>query len=192
MTDLPEETDNAIEETEETGCVKVINCYEGMSEVKSDIAVVKSDIGRLNCAVSSMEPNMSMLIQKFGQLERSLPELKHDFLKDIVAEVLRALTSIGSNNLGRVIKKLPKPLDEVNDVPGICDSGMMGNHISTISGMLSHAREVGPSNTKTGPTTATEVIIQDPALRIFHIIIFIRCCLLRMKIFYKLLNPQVA
>lgn len=186
---MPEETDNAIEETERTRCVKVINYYEGMSKVKSDIAAVKSDIGRLNCVVSSMEPNMYMLIQKFGQLEQSLLELKHDAVKDIVAEVLKALSSMGSNGLGRVIERLPKPLGDVNGKCGICNFGMVDNHFSTISAMLCHAREVGTSNTKIGPTTATEVIILAPALRCFHMIIFIWCSLF-IGIFYKHLNPH--
>ncbi|KAK9943141.1 hypothetical protein M0R45_008760 [Rubus argutus] len=116
ITNFPEETDNAIEETERTRCLKVINYYE--------------------------EPNIYMLIQKFGQLEQSLPELKHDVVEDIAAEMLKALSSMWSNSLGRVSERLPKPLDEVNGKCGICNFGMVDNHFSTISDMFCHAREV--------------------------------------------------
>lgn len=79
--------------------------HEDKSEAKCEIAALKYEIQRLDRAMSSMESIMSTLIQKLGHIESSLPKMKDDILKDIVVEVLKVLTSKGSDSFAPVKKK---------------------------------------------------------------------------------------
>ncbi|KAK9929344.1 hypothetical protein M0R45_026446 [Rubus argutus] len=79
--------------------------------------------------------------------------MKEDVVKDIVTEVLKALTSNGLDTLGLVKEKMPNPTEEVNRKIEICDNAIKCKNLSLIA---AHARLVGSINTKTGFASAKE------------------------------------
>lgn len=157
IVELPEGTEDANEGAEgSTG--PDTHGHLDKSEAKCEIAAMKYEIQRLDHAVSSMEPNMSTLRQKLGHIESSLPKMKEDIVKDIVAEVLKALTSKGSDNLALIKEKMPNPSDEVKWKTGICNAAIKGNNFSSLAAKLPHARLAGSINTKAGSASAMEVM----------------------------------
>lgn len=121
--------------------VNKLQLWEGISLAMSEVAAVKTDIGKLSSMLGWLEPNVCRLTDTFIEIKNSLRILKDGGMEYIAADVMKALMERGLSTHFQVDDKgIHSCKEEIDD------------HVSTDAiGKETEQRNLSPS-----PIMATE------------------------------------